>query len=94
MSRPSVVVLCGGRSAERFVSTVSAQCVVANLDPRRFRTRLVHIAVDGSWAEISPRRLLAETTEALHAGANRDDLPALIKALPVRLIAPAPGCAP
>jgi predicted flavoprotein YhiN len=27
--------------------------------------------------------------EALHAGASRDDLPGLIKALPVRLIAPA-----
>ncbi|MDE2510507.1 MAG: D-alanine--D-alanine ligase [Elusimicrobia bacterium] len=69
MKRPAVVVLCGGKSAERFVSTVSAQCVVANLDPRRFRARLVHIGVDGSWAEISPAKLLAETAEALHAGA-------------------------
>ena len=34
-SRPSVVVLCGGRSAERLVSLVSAQCVVASLDPHR-----------------------------------------------------------
>ena len=69
MRRPTIVVLCGGRSAERFVSTVSAQCVVANLDPRRFHTRLIHIGIDGSWAEISARRLLDETTEALHAGA-------------------------
>ncbi|MFI5346238.1 MAG: D-alanine--D-alanine ligase family protein [Elusimicrobiota bacterium] len=69
MKRSTVVVLCGGNSAERFVSTVSAQCVVANLDPRRFRTRLIHIGVDGSWAEIAPKRLLAETAEALHAGA-------------------------
>jgi D-alanine-D-alanine ligase len=67
--RNVVLVLCGGRSAERFVSTVSAQCVVANLDPRRFRVRLVHIGVDGSWAEVPSRRLLAETTETLHAGA-------------------------
>jgi D-alanine-D-alanine ligase len=69
VNRPVVVVLCGGRSAERLVSTVSAKCVVAHLDPGRFRTRLIHIGVDGSWAEVSPRRLLAETTEALHAGA-------------------------
>ncbi|HXT00948.1 MAG TPA: D-alanine--D-alanine ligase family protein [Elusimicrobiota bacterium] len=67
--RPTVLVLCGGRSAERFVSTVSARCVVENLDPRRFRVRLVHIGVDGSWAEIAPRRLLAETAETLHKGA-------------------------
>ena len=67
--RPTVLVLCGGRSAERYVSTVSARCVVENLDPRRFKTRLVHIGVDGSWAEIDPRRLLAETAETLHKGA-------------------------
>ena len=69
MSKPVVVVLCGGVSAERFVSTVSAQCVVANLDPRRFRARLVHIDVNGVWAEVAPRRLLAETAASLHAGA-------------------------
>lgn len=68
MRRSTVVVLCGGRSAERFVSTVSAQCVVANLDPKRFRARLIHIGVDGTWAELPPRRLLAETPKALHAG--------------------------
>lgn len=65
---PVVVVLCGGRSAERLVSLVSAQCVVAHLDARRFRARLVHIGADGSWAEVRPANLLAETTEALHAG--------------------------
>lgn len=68
MKRSTVVVLCGGRSAERFVSTVSAQCVLANLDPRRYRARLVHIGVDGSWLEIPPKRLLAETARDLHAG--------------------------
>jgi D-alanine-D-alanine ligase len=66
VSLPSVVVLCGGRSAERLVSLVSAQCVVANLDARRFRVRLVHIGTDGSWAEVRPRRLLAETSRAFH----------------------------
>ena len=67
MNRPSVVVLCGGRSAERLVSLVSAQCVVANLDPRRFSARLIHIGLDGTWAEVRPQRLLEETPQALHA---------------------------
>ncbi|MDE2489641.1 MAG: D-alanine--D-alanine ligase [Elusimicrobia bacterium] len=68
MSRPVVAVLCGGRSAERLVSLVSARCVVDSLSPRRFRVRLVHLGLDGSWAEVAPRRLLAETPEALLAG--------------------------
>lgn len=67
MSRATVVVLCGGRSSERLVSLVSAQCVVANLDARRYRTRLVHIGADGSWAEVRPAALLAETPADLHA---------------------------
>ena len=61
-----MVVLCGGRSAERLVSLVSAQCVVAHLDPGRYRARLVHIGLDGSWAEVRPERLLAETPQAFH----------------------------
>ena len=58
--RPAVVVLCGGRSAERFVSLVSAQCVVAHLDAQRFRARLIHLGLDGSWFEVKPGRLAAE----------------------------------
>jgi D-alanine-D-alanine ligase len=69
MRRPTVVVLCGGRSAERFVSTVSARCVVDHLDSRRFKTRLIHIGVDGTWVEVPPRRLLAQAPEDLHQGA-------------------------
>jgi D-alanine-D-alanine ligase len=65
--RPTVVALCGGRSSERLVSLVSAQCVVANLDARRFHTRLVHIDADGQWAEIRPAALLAEEAAALHS---------------------------
>ncbi|MBI4370755.1 MAG: D-alanine--D-alanine ligase [Elusimicrobia bacterium] len=59
--RAAVVVLCGGRSAERLVSLVSARCVAEHLDPRRFKTRLVHIDADGAWAELAPGRLSAET---------------------------------
>lgn len=69
MSRRTVLVLCGGRSAERLVSLVSARCVLAQLDPRRFHARLVHLGVDGSWAEWRPRRLLAENAGALYSAA-------------------------
>lgn len=68
MKRSTVVVLCGGKSAERLVSLVSAQCVVANLDAKRFKTRLVHIGTDNGWVEVPPGRLLAETPENLHKG--------------------------
>lgn len=68
MKRATVVVLCGGRSAERLVSLVSAQCVVASLDQKRFKVRLIHIGTDNGWLEISSGRLLAETPGALHGG--------------------------
>lgn len=66
--KPTVLVLCGGKSAERLVSLVSAQCVVSHLDSKRFRVRLIHIGADGSWAEVAPKNLLAQTPAALHLG--------------------------
>ncbi|MDD5301804.1 MAG: D-alanine--D-alanine ligase [Elusimicrobia bacterium] len=66
--KPLVLVLCGGKSAERLVSLVSAQCVVASLDKKRFKIRLVHIGTDNGWMEIPSGRLLAETPEKLHKG--------------------------
>lgn len=68
MTKPTVLVLCGGKSAERLVSLVSAQCVVANLDTKRFKVRLVHIGTDNGWVEISSGNLLAETPNDLHRG--------------------------
>jgi D-alanine-D-alanine ligase len=68
MKRSTVLVLCGGKSAERLVSLVSAQCVVANLDVKRFTIRLIHIGTDNGWREIRAERLLAETPETLHKG--------------------------
>jgi len=65
VSRPLVLVLCGGRSAERLVSLVSARCVVDSLDPGRSRTRLVHLGLDGSWVEVPPARLRALEPKAL-----------------------------
>lgn len=43
-----VLILCGGRSAERDVSCISASAVLRNLEPR-FEPVLVWIAPDGSW---------------------------------------------
>ncbi len=68
MTRSTVVVLCGGKSAERLVSLVSAQCVVASLNPIRFRVRLIHIGTSNDWVETSPKNLLREKPEALHRG--------------------------
>lgn len=58
MSRPTVLVLCGGRSAERLVSLASARCVVMNMPASRYATRLVHIGVDNSWVEVPAKRLI------------------------------------
>lgn len=83
MSRPTVLVLCGGRSAERLVSLASARCVVMNLSASRYATRLVHIGVDGSWVEApfrrlvdaDPKRLIADPSseKKLRAGGRRLD---------------------
>lgn len=83
MKKPLVLVLCGGKSAERLVSLVSARCVAASLSPKRFRTRLVHIGLDGSWAEVPVSRLSREepkdlltdpaAVRRLRAGARRLD---------------------
>ncbi len=68
MSKPVVLVLCGGRSAERLVSLVSARCVVANLSTKKFTVRLVHVGVDNSWVEVPPKRLIAADPKKLLAG--------------------------
>jgi len=68
MKRNTVVVLCGGKSAERLVSLVSAKTVVANLDKNKFKIRLIHIGTDNGWREVPAKRLLAETPTALHKG--------------------------
>ena len=44
----NILILCGGRSAERDVSCVSAAAVLRNLE-RRFKPVLVWIAPDGTW---------------------------------------------
>lgn len=44
----NVLILCGGRSAERDVSCVSAAAILRRLSPRH-RPLLVRIGVDGRW---------------------------------------------
>ena len=39
------------------------RCVVAHLDPRVFRARLVLVRADGRWLEVPPARLLAAKPE-------------------------------
>ena len=68
MSKPAVLVLCGGRSAERLVSLVSARCVVMNLSPAKFDVRLIHVGVDNSWVEVPPKRLADADPKDLLAG--------------------------
>ncbi len=59
-----VVVLYGGRSAEREVSRVSAASVVKALDSTRYEVSLIHIAADGTW-ELGSEPQLAAGTLAL-----------------------------
>ncbi len=68
MKRDTVLVLCGGKSAERLVSLVSARTVVESLDAKKFKIRLIHIGTDNGWREVPAERLLAETAEKLHKG--------------------------
>lgn len=67
MSRRTVLVLCGGRSAERRVSLASARCVVSSLSPSRFSVRLAHVGTDGSWVEAPVQRLLKADPKRLIA---------------------------
>ncbi|MDE2040103.1 MAG: D-alanine--D-alanine ligase [Elusimicrobia bacterium] len=52
-----VLVLCGGKSAERQVSLVSARTVIENLDARRYAVELVQIDERGRWLRADAKRL-------------------------------------
>ena len=51
----TVAVIFGGRSAEHEVSLVSARCLIAALDPARFKIVPVGITPEGRW--VMPRDL-------------------------------------
>ena len=45
----NLLVIAGGRSAERDISCLSAAAILRNADPKRYRLRLVHIDQQGRW---------------------------------------------
>lgn len=47
--RLNLLVLAGGRSAERDVSCISAAFILRSADPRRYRLSAVHIDARGRW---------------------------------------------
>jgi D-alanine-D-alanine ligase len=51
VNRIRVAVLLGGRSTEHEISCISAQSIVAALDPQRYEVSVVGIARDGRWVQ-------------------------------------------
>ncbi|HVE12272.1 MAG TPA: D-alanine--D-alanine ligase family protein [Elusimicrobiota bacterium] len=72
----NLLVLCGGRSAEREVSCVSAAAILRNLGPRR-KPVLVWIAPDGRW--FLQRRPMAFARHASPAKYRFDRTPAALE---------------
>jgi D-alanine-D-alanine ligase len=69
MSKQTVAVLFGGQSGEHEVSLVSAQAVLAGLDPAKYTPIPVGITKDGRWI------VGAHAMEALLAAADVQKLP-------------------
>ena len=68
-----VLVLCGGKSAERQVSLVSARTVLANLDPKKYAVDLVQIDAQGRWLVAEAKQLSSRveaSSRELIAGAK------------------------
>lgn len=60
MAKPlRILVVCGGPSSERVVSLRTAQMVIKNLDPKKYRPVLVTIQKNGTWKFGSLERSLA-----------------------------------
>lgn len=59
MKKTRVLVLCGGKSAERQVSLVSARTVLQNLDARKYDVDLVQIDAQGRWLRADAKALTA-----------------------------------
>lgn len=73
MKKLRVLVLCGGKSAERQVSLVSARTVLANLDPAKYSVDLVQIDSQGRWLRAEPKQLASRVqarSRELIAGAK------------------------
>jgi D-alanine-D-alanine ligase len=85
-SRPRLVVLFGGVSAERDVSCVSAAHVLAAIDPERFDVVPIGIDGDGRW-------LLAEEAKALLDSGRAGELGGTV-AVAGKELEPLPAVAP
>ncbi|MCC7364893.1 MAG: D-alanine--D-alanine ligase [Dehalococcoidia bacterium] len=82
MSRQRVAVIFGGRSGEHEVSVVSAQSVMAALDPARWDVVPIGVTKQGAWlAEAATREALARGDRAFSGAGtlltSRDALEAL-----------------
>lgn len=81
----TVMVLCGGRSAEREVSCVSTSAVLRNI-PKGWKAELVWIDPQGRWhLQTSPKSLAASKAPAKHDFEKRPA--ALVPGTPSRLLA-------
>lgn len=63
MKKLRLAILCGGRSAERRVSLVSAKTVVDNVDRLRYEATLLFISPEGRWYEADAARLGARVAD-------------------------------
>src|SRR5579862_2244191 len=57
MERLRVAVLCGGRSGEHEVSLISAESIIAAMDPARYEVQRIFITKEGRW---QPRAISPE----------------------------------
>jgi D-alanine-D-alanine ligase len=57
MERLRVAVLCGGRSGEHEVSLISADSIIAAMDPARYEVQRIFITKEGRW---QPRAISPE----------------------------------
>lgn len=64
-SRIRVAVVFGGRSGEHAVSVLSAQSVLAHLDPESFEVTAIGITPEGGWVRVNPALPLTRTGREL-----------------------------
>lgn len=74
----NLLVVAGGRSAERNVSCISAAAILRNADSKRYRPRLVHIDRRGRW-------LLVDDPRAFASSARPDRFPFRGRSVELRL---------
>ncbi len=63
-----VGVLCGGISCEHEVSLVSAQNVIASMNPAKYEPTVIFIDKTGHWHQLAPQTLLGQDPQKLLQG--------------------------